>query len=137
MEIDYFTLFCFVDDFCKGFEPWYKKQLVIDGKTKRNRGGHLTLAEILTILIAYHRSIMTCFRYFYLNLFKFHKQLFPGLVHYARFVKLIKRAFPALVCLLKSLQGEITEHLLIDSTPMAACHNLREKQHKTFKMSGC
>lgn len=133
MNIDYDTLFCLVDDFCKGFEPWYRKQLLKDGKSKRNRSGHLTLAEILTILIAYHQSGMACFKYFYLRLFNFHLELFPRLVHYARFVKLIKRAFPALVCLLKSLQGEITEYLFIDSTPMAVCHNLREKKHKTFK----
>jgi len=133
MNIDYDTLFCLVDDFCKGFEPWYRKQLLTDGKAKRNRSGHLTLAETLTILIAYHQSGMACFKYFYLRLFNFHQKLFPKLVHYARFVKLIKRAFPALVCLLKSLQGEITEYLFIDSTPMAVCHNLREKKHKTFK----
>jgi len=31
------------------------------------------------------------------------------------------------------LTGEITEYLFIDSTPMAVCHNLRERKHKTFK----
>jgi hypothetical protein len=93
MEIDYDTLFCLVDDFCKGFEPWYKKQLLTDGKAKRNRDGHLTLAETLTILIAYHQSGMACFKYFYLSLFNFHRKLFPGLVHYARFVKLTRVAF--------------------------------------------
>lgn len=133
MTIDYDTLFCFVDDFCKGFEPWYKKQLISDGTVKRNREHHLSLSETLTILIAYHQSGMSCFKYFYLDLFNSHQKLFPKLVHYARFVKLIKRAFPALVCLLKSLEGEVTEYLFIDSTPMAVCHNLREKRHKTFK----
>lgn len=133
MGIDYDTLFCLVDDFCVGFEPWYRKQLITDGKTKRNREGHLILAEVLTILIAYHQSGMSCFKYFYLSHFNFHRDLFPGLVHYARFIKLIKRAFPALVCLLKSLEGEVTEYVFIDSTPMAVCHNLREKKHKTFK----
>ena len=24
MNIDYDSLFCFIDDFYKGFEPWYK-----------------------------------------------------------------------------------------------------------------
>ncbi len=76
---------------------------------------------------------MACFKYFYLDFFNSHKKLFPNLVHYARFIKLIKRAFPALVCLLKSLEGEITEYLFIDSTPMTVCHNLRERKHKTFK----
>jgi hypothetical protein len=133
MKIDYDTLFCLVDDFCKGFEPWYKKQLISDGTTKRNRSCHLSLAETLTILIAYHQSGRACFKYFYLDLLNSPQKLFPKLVHYARFVKLIKRAFPALVCLLKSLEGEITQYLFIDSTPMAVCHNLREKRHKTFK----
>ncbi len=133
MRTDYDTLFCFVDDFCKGFEPWYKKQLLSGGKIKRNRDCHLSLAEILTLLIAYHQSGMSCFKYFYFHFLSFHQTLFPGLVHYSRFVKLIKRAFPALVCLLKTLEGEITEYLFIDSTPMAVCHNLRQRKHKTFK----
>lgn len=133
MNIDYDTLFTFVDDFSKGFEAWYKKQLIGDRTVQRNRACRLTLSEILTILIAYHQSGMACFKYFYLTLCQYHRNLFPGLVHYDRFVALIKRAFPALLCLLKSLQGEITEYLFIDATPMAVCHGLREKRHKTFK----
>lgn len=133
MKIDYDTLFTFVDDFSKGFEAWYRKQLIGDGLIQRNRPCKLILSEILTILIAYHQSGMACFKYFYLTLCQYHGNLFPGLVHYDRFVVLIKRAFPALLCLLKSLQGEITEYLFIDATPMAVCHGLREKRHKTFK----
>jgi hypothetical protein len=49
MKIDYDTLFCFVDDFCQGFEPWYKKQLIADRKVKRNRSSHLILAETLRV----------------------------------------------------------------------------------------
>lgn len=133
MGIDYDTLFCLVDDFCQAFEPWYRKQLIYDGKIKRKQNSHLSLSEVLTLLIAYHQSGMSCFKYFYLSFFNFHQKLFPKLVHYARFVKLIKRAFPALICLLKSLEGEITEYLFIDSTPQAVCHDLRERKHKTFK----
>ena len=133
MKIDYVTLFCFVDDFCKGFEPWYKKQLISDGTLKRDRRGHLLLSEIMTILISYHQSGMACFKYFYLSLLQNNHSLFPGLVHYDRFVKLIKKAFPAFVCLLKSLTGEITEYLFIDSTPMAVCHTLREKNTRRSK----
>jgi cytochrome b len=76
MKIDYDTLFCLVDDFCKGFEPWYKKQLISDGTAKRNRSCHLSLAETLTILIAYHQSGMACFKYFYLDLFEFPSKAF-------------------------------------------------------------
>ena len=87
----------------------------------------------MTIVISYHQSGMACFKYFYLSLLQNNHSLFSGLVHYDRFVKLIKKAFPVFVCLLKSLTGEITEYLFIDSIPMAVCHNLRERKHKTFK----
>lgn len=133
MNIDYDTLYVFVDDFCKGFEPWYKKQLISDNVIKRNRASGLNLSETITILIAYHKSGMSCFKYFYLDLLRNGQNLFPGLVCYDRFTSLMKRAFPALICLLKSLTGEITEYLFIDSTPMPVGHNLREKRHKVFK----
>ena len=133
MEIDYDTLFCFVDDFCKGFEPWYRRQLISEGSRKRNRSGHLSLSEVLTIILAYHQSGMACFKYFYMALQQTRRNLFPGLVHYAGFVKYISYAFPALVCMLKSLIGKATEYMFIDSTPMPVCHSKREKKHKVFK----
>lgn len=49
-------------------------------------------------------------------------------MHYDRFVALIKLAFPALVCLLKTFEGAVSEYLFIDATPMAVCHDLREKE---------
>jgi hypothetical protein len=93
----------------------------------------MSLSEIMTILIAYHKSGMSCFKYFYLNLLKNKDRLFSYLVHYDRFVSLIKHAFPALVCFLKTLEGTITEYMFIDATPMPVCHNLRERRHKVFK----
>ena len=109
MEIDYDTLFCSVDDFCKGFEPWYRRQLIGDGLKRRNRSGNLTLSENLTILLAYHQSGMACFKFFYMELLQTKRALFPGLVHYSRFIKNIASAFPALICLLKSLMGKAPE----------------------------
>jgi hypothetical protein len=93
----------------------------------------MSLSEIITILIGFHQSGMSCFKYFYLELMRNHRSLFNYLVHYDRFVALIKLAFPALVCLLKTLEGRVTEYLFIDATPMSVCHNLREKRHKVFK----
>lgn len=132
MNIDYDRLFCFVDDFYKGFEPWYKRSLLTCGKSERNREYKMSLSEIITILIAFHQSGMACFKYFYLELIRNYKNLFNHLVHYDRFIALIKLAFPALVCLLKTLEGTVTEYLFIDATPMAVYHNLREKRHKVF-----
>jgi hypothetical protein len=95
MNIDYDSLFCFVDDFYKGFEPWYKKSLLTCGTKKRNRQCKMSLSEIITILIAFHQSGMSCFKYFYLELMRNYRNLFNYLVHYDRFVALIKLAFPA------------------------------------------
>jgi hypothetical protein len=134
MIIDDDTLFYSVDDFCQSFEPWYKNQLVCnDKKKKRKRKGHLKLSEVLTILIAYHQSGMSCFKYFYQDLTLYQRCLFPKLVHDARFMVMIKRSLPALVCLLKSLMGEIRAYMFIDSTPHAVLNNRREASHKVFK----
>ena len=133
MNIDYDSLFCFVDDFYKGFEPWYKKSLLTCGTKKRNRECKMSLSEIITILIAFHQSGMACFKYFYLELMRDYRNLFNYLVHYDRFVSLIKLAFPTLIYLLETLEETDTEYLFIDATPMAVCHNLREKRHKVFK----
>jgi hypothetical protein len=134
MIIDHDTLFYSIDNFCQSFEPWYKKQLVCDEKKKtRQRKTQLKLSEVLTILIAYHQSGMSCFKYFYQDLTLYQRHLFPKLVHYARFMVMIKRALPTLVCLLKSLMGEVSEYIFIDSTPQAVCHNRRERSHKVFK----
>ena len=84
----------------------------------------MSLSEIITILIAFHQSGMACFKYFYLELMRNYRNLFSYLVHYDRFAALIKLAFPALVCLLKTIEGVVTEYL---------CHNLRERRHKVFK----
>ena len=50
MNIDYDSLFCFVDDFCKGFENWYKKTLITSGIRKRNKPCKLTLLNITRVL---------------------------------------------------------------------------------------
>ena len=131
--IDYDTLFCFVDDFCGGFEPWFDQQLLESGKKRRRRSGQLKLSEVLTIVLAYPQSGRACFQYFYFDLLAKGREMFPTLVSYSRFVRLIKRAFPALLCLLKSLFGDVTEYLFIDSTPMTVCKNQRISRHQVFQ----
>jgi hypothetical protein len=54
-------LFCSVDDFCQGFEPQWKQQLLGCGFKYRNRLRSLSLSEIMTILIRFHQS---CYRNF-------------------------------------------------------------------------
>jgi hypothetical protein len=49
-------LFCSVDDFCRGFEPQWKQQLLGSELQLRNRQLRLSLSAIMTILIAFHQS---------------------------------------------------------------------------------
>lgn len=132
-EGEYIKLFCDVDDFCKGFEPQYKKTLIGDGAIKRDRKTMLTLSEIITILVSYHASGMSCFKYYYNYLQNERIDLFGKLPHYDSYIRLIKRAFFALINLLQSIFGKVTEYTFIDSTPITVCKNTREKRHRVFK----
>lgn len=56
------SIFCDVDDFCKKFEPEWRKILLEDqknqiGKAKiRNRKSELSLSEAITIVIMFHKN---------------------------------------------------------------------------------
>ncbi len=52
----FIELFCGVDDFCLVFEPEFNKQLLEDGTRKRMRKSRLSLSEVMTIIIWFHRS---------------------------------------------------------------------------------
>ena len=103
MNIDYDSLFYFANDFCKGFENWYKKILITSSIRKRNKLCKMILLEIITVMIAFHQSGMSCFKYFYLELINNHRNLFSYLVHYDRSTALIKLTFPTVICRIKSL----------------------------------
>lgn len=46
-------LYCFVDEFCKEFEPLFKTHLLsANGKHKRNRAACLSLADLMARLAA-------------------------------------------------------------------------------------
>ena len=82
MNIDYDSLLCFIDDFCKEFENWYKKTLITSGIRKRNKPFKMILSETITILIDFYQSRMSCFKYSYLELIRNHRNLFRCLVYY-------------------------------------------------------
>ncbi len=58
-------LFCSVDDFCQGFEPQWKQQLLGCGLKLRNRPRSLSLSEIMTILVGFHQSSCRNFKTYY------------------------------------------------------------------------
>ncbi|MDR3624361.1 MAG: transposase [Chlamydiales bacterium] len=75
IKSDVFTLisiFCDVDDFCKEFEPEWKKILIenqhqqlIGNKKKRNRKTELSLSEAITIVIMFHKTRYRTFKDYY------------------------------------------------------------------------
>ncbi len=129
-KIDLDALFCYVDDFCIGFEPaWYKKLI---GKASPI-AEEMTLAEVLTILIWFQTSGWRCFKNFYLYLQHHHRKDFPKLLSYNRFVEIKCKAIIPLNCLLQYSLGVCTGISFIDATPLKICHNKRIFSNKVFK----
>ena len=88
--IDFDTLFCDVDDFCRAFLPAWHRQLLSSGERQRQRASRLTLSESMTILIAFHQSQYRHFKAFYLlHLCRYARREFPRLLSYSRLVTLI------------------------------------------------
>ena len=131
-NLDWDRLFCFVDDFCKEFEPhWFKTLLVTRERIRRREV--LSLSEVMTLVIAFHYSKVRTFKAFYLQAQTFHGELFPGIVSYSHFVTLMTMALIPLLAFLKTHTAECMGVSIIDSTPIMACHNKRIFSHKVFE----
>ena len=126
-------LFCPIDDFCLGFEPAWRKQLMSKGKCCRDRQKRLRLSEIMTILISFHTSGCRNFKAFYLNVVsRYWHNAFPNLVSYQRFIEWIPSTLIPLNVYLQSRLGTSTGIGFIDSTSIKVCHNRRIKSHRVF-----
>lgn len=131
--MDYLTeLFCHIDDFCKTFEPQYKKYLVQHGR-KRNRKACISLSEIMTIYVLFHLLRFRQFKYFYLCYIKpFYQDAFPKMPSYSRFVELYPAAIVPMLALLKASLSSCEGVSFVDATPLRVCHNRRIYRHKVF-----
>lgn len=126
-------LFCSVDDFCQGFEPQWKQQLLGFGLQQRKRQRSLSLSEIMTILIAFHQSCYRNFKTYYQQ--KVQTQWagdFPGLVSYQRFIEWVPSTLVPMCAEERSCFGKCSGISFMDSTPLKVCHNRRIPQHKVF-----
>ena len=130
--MEFTSLFCDVDDFCKVFEPKWRRKLLQCGVRRRNRKSRLALSEIMTILIAFHSSGFRTFKDYYLMLCRQHRNDFPNLVSYQRFVELMPSALVPLSGYLMSRRGENTGVGFIDSTSLAVCGNKRIRRNRVF-----
>jgi hypothetical protein len=132
--MDFTALFVAVDDFWLKFQDGYKRRLLADGQQQRSRRGQLCLSEIMTILIAFQTSNFRDFKHFYAYLNLHHRQDFPDLVSYSRFVSLIPRALlPLFAYLINACLGPITGISFIDSTALKVCGNKRISRHRVFR----
>lgn len=131
--MDILTVFCQVDDFCRVFEPKFNQQLLAEGKRKRIKPSKMSRSEVMTILIAFHRSGFRTLKTFYKSLIGvYYKGEFPDLVSYNRFVELQRDALLLLGGFMQMRLGKCSGISFVDSTKIAVCNNLRIKQNKVF-----
>ena len=132
--MDYITeLFCVLDDFCKEFKQSLEKALISNQKTKLKKSA-LSLSEVMTIVILFHKSGFRFFKYFYCQMvIPFWKSAFPKLLSYNRFIEIMPRCLQALTIFFNQVKGKDTGISIIDSTKLVVCHNLRIKRHRMFK----
>lgn len=130
--MDFTGLFVDVDDFVLRFEAEYAEQL-IGSERQRRRAGQLSLSEIMTILIAFQTSNFRTFKHFYQHLYHHHRQDFPDLITYHRFVEWIPRAcLPLFAYLMNTCRGPVTGISFIDATAIRVCGNKRINRHRVF-----
>jgi hypothetical protein len=133
MRYDIIALFFCLDEFCKSYEEWEKHRLIDTGR-KRCRPCQMQLSELLTLMVLFHLSPCKNFKYFYLfHVEALHRQDFPALLSYNRFVQLLPRLFVPLSILLHSVLGEKTGIYNADATSLPVCHNKRINRHRVFK----
>jgi Transposase DDE domain len=126
-------LFCDVDDFCRVFIPLWEQQCLENGSRKRLRPCRMNPSEIMTILIAFHMSNQRNFKNFYLGIIGvYHRQDFPELLSYTRFLGVMSSVMVPLCSYFTSLKGQPTGIEFIDSTSIKVCHNIRIPRNKVF-----
>ncbi len=132
--MDLTELFCDMHDFCKRLKPEWDSQLLDKTKKKRNRKFTLSLSEIMTLIVEFHRSSYRNFKHYYdKHVLKNLLWAFPHLVSYNRFVELMQSALIPLCLYLHSRKGSVTGISFVDSTSIAVCDNRRIHSHKVFE----
>ena len=127
-------IFCDVDDFCNKFIPAWEASLIASGQKKRRRQGRLSPAEVMTLIILFHRSNYRDFKHFYLDYVSRHLRAdFPSLLSYTRFLEVMPSVLVPLCAYFTHLKGSPSGIAFIDSTSLKVCHNLRIPRHKVFE----
>lgn len=128
------SIFCQIDDFCKELDV-YSRHYVLTGPSKGKSGPAcgLSISEIMTILVMFQMSKFRDFKTFYNGfLGVYHKNYFPKMPSYARFIAIMNRAIFPLTIFAQVNGGKRTGIYYIDSSCLPVCHLKRSKRHKTF-----
>ena len=104
--MDLTTLFCHIDDFVKARNN--KSIQFEQSKPSRGVPAQMSLAELMTITIAYHHSAYKNFKSYYHYIKNYHFQQFPKLISYNRFIEWMPSCLIPLSAYLKSRRGQIT-----------------------------
>ena len=127
------TIFCFIDDFLKIYQKSDFRKM-IKGKNGRVREGKMTLSEMMTIMVCFHFSDYRTFKHYYLYCIGHqYKFLFPNLISYDRFVRIMPKLLIPTTIMIHILKGDKTGVYFIDSTKLEICHKKRTSSNKVFK----
>lgn len=129
-------IFTDVDDFCLKFEPQWQNHLIEIGLKQRIKPSKLTTSEVMTIVIAFHRSGYRDFKTYYINhVCQYWRKEFPQLVSYTRMLKLLQSVLTPLCSYMTHRQAKPTGIAFVDATKIQVCHQLRIPRHKVFNGS--
>lgn len=127
------AIFTIVDDFCTEFDDRWSQLKISNKINSRNRKGQMAQSEIMTILIAFQLSDHRHLKGYYSFIETHHRQCFPTLVSYTRFVELTKGTLVPLMAFFNFVKSESTGVSFIDSTAIRVCKTKRLFNHKVFR----
>ncbi|NJL54425.1 IS982 family transposase [bacterium] len=126
-------LYCHIDDFWQAFEPRWHAMLLTNGQ-QRQRGGVMSMSEMLTIVVHFHQKRYRDFKTYYTAYVGQHLHSeFPQQLSYSRFIQQMPRLLIGLCEYLRHCYGQCSGIGFIDSTALAVCHNRRIQQHRVFE----
>lgn len=132
--MDRLAIFCETRDFCREFEPKFNQQLLAAGQRKRIKPSRMSRAEVMTILVLFHRSGFRDLKRFYTKVVcQYRERDFRHLLSYNRFVELQTDALVLLGALMQTRLGKCSGVSFVDSSKLPVCNNLRIKQNKVFE----
>ena len=129
-------IYYMLDEFSKLFDAALQAHGLKLGRWRaRRRTSLMSDAEVMTILVLFHTSDCRTLKAFYLGWVCTHGRAdFPRVLSYSRFVERQQQVLPKLLLFLRVCAlGRCTGISIVDSTPLAACHPKRARQHRTMR----